>query len=320
MTQSKLFLPTIFLLDLTYVLYEFFLIPHEVIAADEFVFARHIYEYTFHLPYRAFAPYKSVLGHYLLTLPLFFSHTLLDPIFYMKDEIAFINMLCIALACYLGSKLFDKKSVLITLLALLANHYFLIYSADLRVDMLSSWCCLFAALALLQQRIKLSGFLLGVGFLISQKAIWYIAAMNGSVLLCLLLFQSRLYSLRTLITLNFAAGVPVIIYLIVWSLLTTPALVLQTFFYDAYIQAGIDFYSVIYFTLWQIVLSHGPLLFLLLPLTFMTLFEKNPVQPHMERRVFIISFASIALLFFICYKQPFPYNFVFTVPAFFFVR
>ena len=175
---------SILLICLSYFIFECFFIPFEVLSADEFVFARHIYEYTFHIPYLDFQPYKSVIGHYLLVIPLFFSHTLFEPIFYIKEEIALLNTACIALTCYWGATLFDKRAVLLTMLALLANHYFLIYSTDLRVDMLTSWCCLFSLLAIGQARLTLGGLLLGLAFLISQKAMWYVIAINGSMLMC----------------------------------------------------------------------------------------------------------------------------------------
>ena len=49
----------------------------------------------------------------------------------------------------------------------------------------------------------------------------------------------------------------------------------------------------------------------------MSLFEKAAASDLVEHRLFIICSASIALLLFVIYKQPFPYNFVFTLPAFF---
>jgi len=304
-------------LILGYLLFEYFFIPYEALAADEFVFARHILDYTNSLPYRDFAPYKSVLGHYLLSIPLFFSHTLFNAIFYMKDEVALLNAACLALTCYWGAQLFNRTAVLLTILALLANHSFLMYSTDLRVDMLAAWICLFAALSVLQNRLSLGGILSGLAFLISQKTLWYIIAINGAMLICMLTIKPTFYTLRSCWRFNIAAAAIVLLYLACWSLITSPALVFSNFFYDAYIQAGIDFYLPIYLLCWKMTLRYGPMLFLLWPITWLSLFFLSDNAAANQKSVFTVYFASIALLLFITYKQPFPYNFVLTVPAFF---
>lgn len=313
---ASTFFYSLFFISVAYCLFEYFFIPREVLTADEFVFARHIYEYTFHLPYRDFAPYKTVLGYYLLSLPLFFSHSLLAPLFYIKDEIALLNAIFIVCLSYSAKQLFDKKIVLFALLLILANQHFLIYASDLRVDMLTSWLCLFAALSVLQKRLYLGGFLLGIAFLISQKALWYGFAIDGALLITWLAFSSSIYSLRSFIAFNIAAALPVLIYIACWSVIASPTTVLYSLFYEAYIQANIQWYAPIYLFCWITILSQGPLLFLTLPLTLLNL---NKLTDHtaLQRHIFIISFAFIALFQFINYKQPFPYNFVFTIPAFF---
>ena len=302
------------LICLCYLITQFILIPQTIITADEFVFMRHLLDYTHLMPYQDFLPYKSTLGHYVLAIPLFFSQSLLAPIFYIKMEIACINTLGIALAIYWASKFFDKKAVLLTTLAILTNQFSIFYMSDLRVDMLAAWFCLFAALSILQQRLPLAGILIGIAFLISQKALWYVLAINGAMCICWWTLSS--YRLRGLLTLNSCTAGVVIAYLAFWSLLTSPSIVLSNFFYDAYIQAGINYYMQIYAPLWLMMLSHGPILFLLWPFTFIVLFDKS-VPAINEQRLFTITFSAIALILFISYKQAFPYNFVFTLPAFF---
>lgn len=315
--KASYFFYSLLLICFCYLLFEYFFIPYAALVADEFVFVRHIYEYTFHLPYRDFSPYKATLGYYLLSLPLFFSHTLLTPLFYIKEEIALINAVCIAFSGYYASLFFNKKAVLLTLLAILSNQLFLIYASDLRVDMLTSWICLFAAINILQQRFYLAGTLLGIAFLISQKALWYFFAMNGGMFICYLCFFSSIYSMRSILFFNAATILTLGVYIVCWSLVSNFSTVFYSLFYEAYIQSGINWYLPIYFICWQIVLTHGPVLFLLWPLTFMGLFNPSYSNIMTQRRLFIVSFAFIALLLFIVYRQPFPYNFVFMIPAFF---
>lgn len=308
---------TVLLICVTYAALAIFLVPHWVLSADEFVFARHIYDYTRFIPYRDFEPYKSILGYYLLSVPFYFSHTLLDPLFYMKKEVILINAASIAAICWLTQGLFNRRAILFAILAVMANSTFFIYAADLRVDMLTSWFCLFSLITLLKQRTAWAGTLMGIAFLISQKALWYLFAANGALLLCYFLFQANLFSFRSILRFNLTAAIPVILYILIWSSISSFSIVLHNLFYEAYIQASIEWYTPIYFTCWLIVLQHGPALFLLWPLTFTTLTNEHAHTPAIQQRTFIILQASIFLLLFIHYKQAFPYNFVFTVPAFF---
>lgn len=311
------FLYSLVTICIAYCIYELIYIPYWALSADEFVFARHIFEYTQHVPYKDFPPYKTILGYYLLSIPLFISHSLLAPLFYIKDEIAIINTVCLALATWWGSRFFAKQALLLTVLAIVANQLFLLYGTDLRVDMLTSWMCLFAALSVLDNRIKLAGILIGLAFLISQKALWAFVAMNGGMLICYLLFSNSRYTLRSLLIFNALTIGVLSAYVLFWSFVSTPNTVLYNLFYEAYIQAGIDWYTPIYLTCWLVVLNHGPILFLLWPLAFFSLAHEYANDAIAQRRVFILTFASISLLLFISYKQAFPYNFVFTIPAVF---
>lgn len=301
----------------SYLCFELYFIPHEILSADEFVFARHIYDYTQHFPYRDFAPYKTVLGYYLYSLPLFFSHAALQPLFYIKNEIAILNTLFIAVSGIWATRFFDKRAVLLTLLAVIANLHFLISASELRVDMLTSWFCLFAMLALLQHSYRLSGMLLGLAFLISQKALWYMVAINGAMLLCYTTFASSPFSLRTIIQFNLSLCAIIMIYIAGWSAVSSPTTVLYSLFYEGYIQSTISWYLPIYIVCWIAVLSAGPLLFLCWPLTGAVFFDKPLNEGTKQQALFITSMSSIALLLFINYKQAFPYNFVFTIPALF---
>lgn len=311
------FFYTLCFICLGYWVFEYILVNRELLSADEFVFARHIYEYTFHLPYRDFPPYKTVLGYYLFSIPFFFSHHILTPLFHIKDEIAFVNVICIAVSCAYARKFFADNAIFTTLFALLANQLFMVYSTDLRVDMLTAWFCLFSILALLDQRTRLAGLLQGIAFLISQKSLWYFAAINGALLFCRFFFAAPAFALRQIFVFNLAIVLTILAYIIFWSILSDPHTVLYNLFYEAYIQAGIQWYVPIYFSCWQIVLYRGPALYLLWPLTFMSLYQPHTGDSMYQRRVFIAACASLALLLIINYKQAFPYNTVFTVPAFF---
>lgn len=315
--KASYFFYSVLFISVCYIIFESRFIFYGALAPDEFVFARHIYEYTYHIPYRDFPPYKTILGYYLYTLPMFFSHSLLGPIYYIKNEIALINTGCILLATYWATRFFDRKAILLTTLAILLNGMFLIYSTDLRVDMLTSWACLFAILAVMDNRLRLGGVILSIGFLISQKAIWYFFAINGAMAICWLALPLSSYRFRSIVTFNIAIALPIIIYIAFWSLIAGSNNVLSNMFYEAYIQAGINVYLQGYLICWQAVLIRGSLLFLLWPMVFLSLFEKNQDDKKNQQTIFLMICTSIALELFVDYKQPFPYNFVFTVPALF---
>jgi hypothetical protein len=54
-----------------YLVVQLVCIPKVWLEVDELWYAHHIYQYTRHVPYLNFPPYKTVLGYYLLMLPLY---------------------------------------------------------------------------------------------------------------------------------------------------------------------------------------------------------------------------------------------------------
>jgi hypothetical protein len=203
------------------------------------------------------------------------------------------------------------------LLIILASQLFLVYSADLRVDMLASWCCLISVLLMLDGRYRWAGVWLGIGFLVSQKIIWYGIAANGALAICYLLTTEQRDIRRALVGFNSALVLTLALYVACWSCLADVRTVLHSVFYEAYTQLSIQYYAASAYVYWQAILRDGPLLFLLWPLTLLTLFDVRLREAANPRRVFIFVYATIALLQMISYRQFFPYNSVFLVPAFF---
>lgn len=309
----------ILILCLSYLIFQLSYIPGAVLSVDEFWFGHHIYSYTQQLPYRDFLPYKTVLGYYLLSIPLYFTHTVLQPLYYIKDEIALINTLCLLGVTYWGARFFQPKAILLTLALLLANQLFLIYSVDLRVDMLTSWCGLFAMLAILSRRFGWAGIALAVSFLISQKALWFFVAINFALLNYWWLTARNWQTVRQIMLFNGMVILPLLIYLAIWSYLAGLSVVLQSVFYEGYLQAKINWYSKIYYACWHATLSNGPLLVLLWPLTWYSFFLKATDPMIAGRRILITSFAAVMMLFILSYQQAFPYHMVYNIPVFFLI-
>lgn len=314
---DKNFIRTVALICFTYLAFQLLYIPYAKLAVDEFWFAHHIYQYTHSLPYRDFPPYKTVLGYYLLMLPFYLSHAVITPLFYIKDEIAIVNTLLLGITLTWLPRFFQPKAILAAALLISCTQLFLLYSVELRVDMLTSWLGLIAVLFFLSHRPALAGISLAASFLISQKALWYFMAMNGAIGIYWFTVERNWHTIKHHFLFNVAIAITIFSYIVFWSLFTSHSTVLQSMFYEAYVQATINWYQTIYYTCWQNILSSEPLLFVLWPLTWVSLFIYPTQDANRSRRVFISAYAAIMMLFIFNYKQPFPYNMVFSIPVFF---
>lgn len=313
--DNKTFLG-IALLCLAYLFFQFWYIPYAANGADEFWFAHHIYQYTKQLPYRDFLPYKTILGYYLLTPAFFLSHDVLAPLYYIKDELAIINTLCIASVAVWATRFFKPKALFLTLILLLSNHLFLIYSVDLRVDMLTSWLGLIAALFVLSKRPMLAGVALALGFLISQKALWFWFSLNIALGAQWILLTRDKQTFRSLLLINATTLFFIGVYISTWALFSNWHTVLQSVFFEGYTQSKIVWYSAIYYLSWQMTLANGPLLIFLWPITLVSLLI-YPKNDNLSQRLFIFLYASCICILILTFQQPFPYQTVYLVPAFF---
>lgn len=307
---------SLILLCLAYLTFEFYLIPHLRLAADESWFASHIYHYTYQLPYRDFPPYKTILGYYLYSVPFFFSHDILTPLFYIKKEIAVLNTLFLGTTAWMLSRIFKPAAVLFTLAMLLSSHFFLIYSVDLRVDMLTAWLGLFAFILALRERISLGGLILAASFLVSQKALWFFLAINAALGMYWLFAARDKQRFLQWVVFNLFTLIPIALYLIVWSVITNSHDVLNSVFYESFSVAKMTIFATLWYPGWQTALWNSPLLFLLWPITWLSLFTTPAVTDTTQRvRWLTAIFANIILLLVIQYQQPFSYNLVYAVPA-----
>jgi len=288
---------------LLYFIFELCYTQYAAIGPDEFWFAHHIYQYQHSLPYRDFSPYKTVLGYYILLIPMLFSHALLTPLLYIKNTIAAMNAIGLFVACLWLRRYFSLSAIIMAFLLLVFSQLFLGYSTDIRVDLLAYWCCLFSALCLFDKRFIFAGILIALGFLISQKALWYIVASNTALLF------SR-HRLKDIIKFNTALIIVLSIYIAAWSIASSLHTVLNSVFHEAFLMYQLDAYSMYRRIYWTITITNNPLLFLLFPLTIIALSKE---------RLFIFIYAWTILALLILYKQVFPYYMIVIFPAFLFL-
>jgi len=317
--KKQYFILGTLLLCLGYLGFELFFTSFTTIGVDEFWFAHWIHRYKDGIPYRDFPPYKTVLGYYLLLIPMIISHifskVLLGPLFYIKNSIAILNTLLFFISALWLKKYFPKPAVLSGLALLISAEFVLTFSTNIRVDFLAYWFCLFSALLLLEKRFILAGLIIGLGFLTSQKALWYIMASNSALGLCWLLFNRDWKNFRSILQFNFAFLFCVIIYIVFWSSFANLKTVLNNMFYEAYIMYQVDWYASARKLFWTISITQNPAPFLLWPLALISLFI-IPQQDKLHKlRVFCVTYGSVIMLCLIPYKQIFPYYMLTAIPA-----
>lgn len=314
--STRNFIYGLLILSFAYLAFTFWFNAYAMISVDEFWFAHRIYQYKDGLPYRDFSPYKTVLGYYLLLLPMTISHGIINTLIFTKNFIAVINAACIFLASLWLSRSFSRTGVLASVALLVCMEITLTYSTNIRVDLLGYWFCLFSFLYLLDKRYYAAGLLLGLGFTVSQKSIWYVFASNA-VLFCNLITNKhyRQYIMDG-IKFNAAAGAVIAAYLLFWSLLAGWQNVFNNVFIEAAAMYHLDWYDATRQLYWYVILIFNPLAFMLWPLTCISLLISVADDTAYHARRTAIVYASTIMLCLIPYKQVFPYYMQVTIPAF----
>jgi len=193
----------------------------------------------------------------------------------------------------------------------------LTYSTNIRIDLLAYWFCLISVLLLFEKRVILAGIFLGLGFLTSQKVIWYIFASNGALIGCWIFFSREWRTAREIILFNVFIVLTIAFYILIWGTLSSFDTVLRSVFYEAFLLYNVDVYAKYTLLYWWAILIHNPFLVLLWPLTFITLVVRPKEDTLFEKRVFTIIYAGAIMFCLLPYSQIFPYYMVVTVPAFF---
>lgn len=314
-TPRYFFLP-LTLLCLIYFAFEYFFNQYAMISVDEFWFAHNIYEYKNGMPYRDFAPYKTVIGYYLLLLPMLFSQGLINTLIFTKNAIAILNTLVIFISATWLSRYFSKRGVLLSVVLLLCMEIMLSYSTNIRVDLLAYWFCLFSLLSLLGNRFILAGLLLGLAFTTSQKAFWYILASNIALGTHWIIAERSRQFLFNILRFNAMTLAVIGTYLLFWSTLVDWHTIYNNVFIQASAYYHLDWYNQTRSMYWYLILLFNPLTFLLWPLTLISLFITHKKDESYQLRRFIIIYAFSILLCLVPYKQIFPYYMQVTLPAF----
>jgi len=288
------------------------------LVMDEFDGAFDVYRLHFHLPYRDFKPYKTVLGYYFQLAALFPSLGVWNSMLVLKIQLAAVNALCMFVMTLRLSRLFSRESGIFALLMLVTTSTWLERSCELRVDALTAWPGLFSLLCLLNGSFFSAGLLGGLSFLVSQKGIYYLLA--GGACALLLRFSKDAAGGKDAAFVRFAAGalLPLGLYFGLWSLVGTEQKAAEATFYSHY---QIVFENIYHnrSKYWRQEGLRNPLFWLGTLLSLSVLFFH--ALSALRRRKFtplhvLWLYGAVILACGLWHRQPWPYFFVILIPTF----
>lgn len=311
------FIYGLIMLCLLYLIAELFINAYTMISVDEFWFAHRIYQYKSSLPYRDFAPYKTVMGYYLLLLPMLIAHGSIGTLIFTKNIIALLNTCVFFSTAMWLTRFFNKAAIFTSLSLLITAEVVLLYSTNIRVDLLAYWLGLFSILLLLETQTVFAGILIGLGFIVSQKVVWYLLATNCAFLAYGVSINFDKKILWKIIRFNLAAAAVIAVYIAIWSWFSNWHSVISSVFSEATALYQLDWYNATRKLFWYQTLVYNPLLFLLCPLVLISLLITYQADESYTRRFLVIMYALTIIIFLLPFKQPFPYYMQVTIPVFF---
>lgn len=291
---------------------------HTMLAVDEFWFAHRIYQYQSGLPYRDFAPYKTVIGYYLM-LPgfSFASQSIIDTLLSIKTYLALLNTIVLFISSIWLTRFFSKQAVLLSLCLIITSEIFISYSSQIRVDLLGYWFCFFSLLCLLDKKYFFAGIMLGLGFATTQKAIWYFTASNVTLFAYSLLYARNIRAIKSIAIFNLTVIFSIMLYIAFWSYIADFNTVMKSLFSEAQAMYQLDWYNSARLSFWHVITTYNPLLYLLWPFTIISLLATNERDHQYQNRFFVTIYSLVILACLIPYKQVFPYYMQVTYPVLF---
>lgn len=304
---------SLFALLAFYFLVELFYISRLPLAPDEFHFLYQISELGFRAPYTEIQPYKTLLGQYYQSFVLLFTSDEWTAIFWIKIQMALSVVIVFAWGSFYLSRLFNPKSVLISLALLVSMSTFLERSSDLRVDMLTSLVGFVGLCLLLDRKLILAGFFAGLSFLISQKGIYFCIASVVSVFV--VSFYSRELRAKAFCFL-LVLFLPIFAYLFYWSLDASFSRVFEMVFSRHLYIVFQDIYGSLGHY-WFQTLSRNPFFYLLALVSLYLLLNKSRNNQLRDYEIILLFYGSCMVFLCALHKQSWPYFFVLLIPSLF---
>ena len=281
---------------------------HSLISPDTFWTVHTLYhQYSVSLPYRDFMPYKTVLGYYILSIPLLFVHDPFYVIAAVKSTIALCNGIFSLLAAVVLTRLFPKKAVFVALFLLLTATMFLRSAEDVRTDLFAYWFSFFATVCLLNKRYQWAGLILGLAFCFSQKAVWFLVACNVSWLVVWAIYDRSLGAWRQVGMFNLLFASMVSSYVGVWAIFSDIHTVFYSVFQEARLIYQIDLYPKQIFAELPKVLPPSVVYALAWLVSVLSFVVVSPNKEEEKRRLFIFIHTTTIFILLGIYGQFFGY-------------
>jgi hypothetical protein len=287
------------------------------LVMDEFGTARSIWEAAEKVPYRDYAPPKTVLGYYFLA-PLLRSIDAVWPsLIAVKVQIA----VSFALALFVAFGFWPREggrsaASILALLVLVPMSTFLERSAELRVDPLMAVCALLAAWALARRRVVAAGVIAGVALLVTQKSVYIVVAAGFGLVVATWMHAGWRPAMFAIVRYGGAVAAVLASYIAVWWVVSGDLIaVLRPTFYDENIVkiATGDLYPGIRQKFWSQTFLRNPLFWLLSLLAI----GERLVRARTARwgELAAATTAAALLVLSVMHKQPWPYFFVLVIPV-----
>lgn len=305
------------LLALGYFALQALSIDHNPLVMDEFDGAAEAHQLTRAVPYRDYRPYKTVLGYYAQLPAVALGSDVWSSLMLAKTEMAIVNTLMVVVAGLLLARHLRRDAVLTALAMGVLMSTFLERSADLRVDMLTSWAGLASLLLLLERRYAAAGALCALSFLISQKGALYFVAANAAIVVACALHRSWRELVRDGVRFNAAWAVVIGVYVAFWSAIAGPANVIRATFLGHVAETAIGTLGDIRAHFWHQTLVRNPYFWILciVAVSVLAATELRRLGGDSTRLVIAV-YGAVILALAAWYRQPWPYFFVIVVPTF----
>lgn len=315
--QQRRFLLLLLTLCGFYFAIEYALNSYIELSADEFWFAHNIYHYKDGLPYRDFPPYKTVLGYYLLLPAMLMKHGIIQTLIFVKNTIAFINTLALFFFSWRLARFIPPPAVLASLVLIILSENMVLSSTNIRVDLLGYWLSFFSLILLLEKRYWLAGIFTGLGFITTQKAVWYLFAGDCALGIYWLGCERSRAMLWRILSFNLMSMAVIILYLAFWSWFAGWQAVMHSVFYEASAMYHLAWYSQFNNVYWTYIATFNPFLFLLWPIALVSVMVSFAQDEYYRQRLLITVYALTILLCLATNRQVFPYYMQAALPVLF---
>ena len=315
MLSDRRFRLLLILIAALYLALQALYIAHNPLVMDEFDGAAEAFRVSHAVPYRDFQPYKTILGYYAQLPPVLLATDVWTSLMLSKIQMALFNAVMLFFTGIRLRKYLRPEAVLLALLSAALMSTYLERSSDIRVDMLTAWCGLASLLLLMERRYIVSGLFCGLSFLVSQKGALYVVAANASMIAWFAIDRWREDSLKNIARFNVAVVAIVSAYLAFWSLLASPARVLDATFFSHMSDTAFGQIYDIRGRYWSQTLFRNPFFWALAVVALWTLEQRRRARGAEYQQLTIQVYAASILAMGIWYRQPWPYFFVIILPT-----